>query len=237
MRFSSKNLAVFYYQLGMLVQAGLPIQSALASAQRTAPRPMRPTVSALSALVDQGTPLSEAMERHARRFAPLDRHNINMTERSGALDLGLLSLSKYYEARAAAKRTLISNLIYPVMLLIAGTFIPPLPGFHSGQDHGRASISEQRSACLRAQAVIAWFISLLVRWSFRVPGLNLVVDRLLLALPVLGRLRFDYALSQWVVVHPTDAAGRDRYRTRARVCEPQRAESADCRCVQASGAH
>jgi type II secretory pathway component PulF len=37
-----------------------------------------------------------------------------------------------------------------------------------------------------------------VRWSFRVPGLNLLMDRLLLTVPVLGRLRFDYALSQWV---------------------------------------
>jgi type II secretory pathway component PulF len=197
MRFSSKNLAVFYYQLGMLVQAGLPIQSVLTSARKTAPRSMRPTVAALSALVDQGTPLSDAMEQHARRFAPLDRHNINMTERSGALDIGLLSLSKYYEARTAARRTLIVNSIQPVMLLMAGTFIPPLPAFILGKITAGEYLGAT-AGVLAGQAVTAWLISLLVRWSFRVPKLNLVMDRLLLAIPVLGRLRFDYALSQWV---------------------------------------
>ena len=97
MRFSSKNLSAFYYQLGTLVQAGLPIQNALASMRNTAPRPMRSAVTELSATVNEGAPLHEAMEQCGNRFAQLDVHSINMTERSGALDVGLFSLSKYYE--------------------------------------------------------------------------------------------------------------------------------------------
>ena len=104
MGFSSKNLALFYYQLGTLVQAGLPIQNATVVAQKTAPRRMRRTVTALSKFVNEGAPLHEAMERCGSRFADLDRHSISMTECSGALDVGLLSLSKYYESRASARR-------------------------------------------------------------------------------------------------------------------------------------
>jgi type II secretory pathway component PulF len=197
MRFSSKNLSAFYFQLGTLVQAGLPIQSALASARKTAPRPMRPTVSALSTLVDQGTPLSEAMEQCGRSFAPLDRHSIHMTERSGALDVGLLSLSKYYETRAAARNKLIAGSLYPAFVFTAGVFIPPLPGLIVGKTTV-AGYLIHTAGLLVGLVVIAWLISLLARWLFTVPGLNLVIDRLLIAVPVFGRLRFDYALSQWV---------------------------------------
>jgi hypothetical protein len=98
--FSSKNLATFYYQLGTLVQAGVSIQSALLSARKTSPRAMRSTVAELSDLVNQGMPVNEAMERCGQRFAPLDKHALDMSGRSGALDIGLLSLSKYYESRA-----------------------------------------------------------------------------------------------------------------------------------------
>jgi type II secretory pathway component PulF len=197
MRFSSKNLSAFYYQLGTMVQAGLPIQGALASARKTAPRPMRPAVTALSALVDQGTPLSEAMEQQAKRFAPLDRHSISLTERSGALDVGLLSLSKYYETRASARNKLIAGSLYPVFVFTAGIFIPPLPGLILGKTT-MAGYLGHTAGLLVGLALIAWLISLLVRWSFTVPGLNLVIDRLFVAVPVFGRLRFDYALSQWV---------------------------------------
>ena len=212
MRFSSKNLAAFYYQLGMLIQAGLPIQSALTSTRNTAPRSMRRAVTELSAVVDQGTPLSEAMERSGKLFAPLDAHTIGMTERSGALDVGLLSLSKYYENRAAARNKLIAGSVYPVLLLTAAVFIIHVPALFLGALGGKPytilDYLRDTVGLLGGLALIAWLITRLVRWSFTVPGLNVTLDRLLLAVPVFGRLRFDYALSQWVsAIRLTLAAG------------------------------
>ena len=202
MRFSSQNLAAFYYQLGTLVQAGLPIQSALASAQKTAPRPLRSTVTALSTSVDAGIPLHEAMEQCGKQFAPLDRHSISMTERSGALDIGLLSLSKYYENRATARRKLITGSMYPLFLLTASVFIVKFPalflGTFGGSSYTLINYVWDTAGLLARVALVGWGISFLVRWAFTVPELNLVIDRLLLAVPVFGRLRFDYALSQWI---------------------------------------
>jgi type II secretory pathway component PulF len=202
MRFSSQNLAAFYYQLGTLVQAGLPIQSALASAQKTAPRPMRSTVTVMSASVNNGIPLHEAMEQCGKRFAQLDRHSINTTERSGALDVGLLSLSKYYENRAAARRKLIAGSMYPVFLLTASVFIVRVPALFLGAIGGKSytliNFAWDTAGLLARLALVGWGIAFFVRWSFTVPGLNLLMDRLLRAVPVFGRLRFDYALSQWI---------------------------------------
>lgn len=202
MKFSSKDLAAFYYQLGTLVQAGLPIQSALASAQKTAPRSMRPTVTVLSASVNNGIPLHEAMKQCSKRFAPLDRHSINLTERSGALDVGLLSLSKYYENRAAARRKLVAGSLYPVFLLTASVFIVRVPALFLGTIGGKSytliNYIWDTGGLLARLALVGWGISFLLRRAFTVPGLNLLMDRLLLAVPVFGRLRFDYALSQWI---------------------------------------
>ncbi len=197
MKFSSKNLATFYYQLGTLVQAGLPIQSALATSQKTAPRPLRPTVVALADAVNAGAPLHEAMERLSGRFEALDRHCIQMTERSGALDAGLFSLSDYYERMADARRRIVTGSLYPAFLLVAAVFIPPFPALFLGQiTLGR--YLWQTAGLLARLALAGWIVWRLVRWSLKAPGLNLMMDRALRAVPVLGRLRYDYALSQWV---------------------------------------
>jgi general secretion pathway protein F len=201
-RFSSKNLAAFYYQLGTLVQAGVPIQGALRSIRKAAPRAMRSTVAELSDLVNGGIPVHEAMERCGQRFAPLDKHALDMSGRSGALDIGLLSLSKYYESRAAARNKLLAGSIYPAVLLLVAVFGSRFPSFFLGAAGGKPytmlDYLRDTAGVLGGLVLIVGGAVWLVRRSLSVPGLNVAVDRLLRAVPVLGGLRFDYALVRWV---------------------------------------
>jgi len=200
--FSSKNLAAFYYQLGTLVQAGVPIQSALSSARKTAPWTMRSTVAILSDRVNQGVPLHEAMERCGQRFAQLDRHTLDLSGRSGALDIGLMSLSRYYESRASARNKLIAGSIYPALLLIVAVFGTHFPAFFLGAVGGKpytmANYLRDTVGVLGLVVLAGLVLMWLLRWSLRTPGLNVTVDRVLRAVPVVGHLRFDYALIQWV---------------------------------------
>jgi len=202
MRFSSKNLAAFYCQLGTLVQAGVPIQRAMVSMRNTSPRAMRSAVASLAATVGEGAPLHEAMALCGNRFSQLDCHTIDMTERSGALDVGLLSLSRYYENRAAARSKLIAGSIYPLLLLAAGVFVSNVPALFLGAINGKPYSALHylwdTGGLLARLVLIGWGAVLLLRWLLTVPRLNVMVDRLLKAVPVFGRLRFDYALSQWV---------------------------------------
>lgn len=202
MRVTSKNLAAFYYQLGTLIQAGLPIQSAVVSIQNTAPRAMRSVTATLSAAVNAGTPLHEAMALCDGRFPALDRQTIAMAGGSGALDVGLLSLSRYYSSRAAARDKLMAGAVYPVLLLTAAVFIGNFPAFFVGERNGQAYMAVHylwdTVGLLARVTILVGGIVMLVRWAFTVPGLNLTLDRLSKALPVVGRLRFDYALSQWL---------------------------------------
>lgn len=202
MKFSSKNLAAFYYQLGTLVQAGVPIQNALTSARKTAPRAMRSTVVTLSDSVNQGMPVHEAMERCGQRFAPLDKHALDMSGRSGALDIGFLSLSKYYESRAAARNKLIAGSMYPILLLLVAVFGSHFSTFFLGSAGGKPYTQldylRDTVGVLGLLVLVIGGALWLLRQSLKVPGLNVAVDRVLRAVPVLGGLRFDYALSRWV---------------------------------------
>ena len=203
MRFSSKNLAAFYYQLGTLIQAGLPIQGAMASMRKAAPSPMRAAVAKLSAAIGAGTPLHEAMELCGNRFSQLDRHIVNTTERSGALDVGLLSLNQYYESRATARRKLIAGSMYPALLMAAAVFVANVPalllGAVNGKPYTMLNYLWDTAGLLARLALIGWGAVFLLRWLLTVPRLNVLVDRLIKAVPVFGRLRFDYALSQWIL--------------------------------------
>ena len=203
MRFSSKNLAAFYYQLGTLVQAGVPIRSALSTMQKSCPRSMRPAAVTLSAAVNEGRPLSEGMDRCSKRFAPLDRHAIDLSAQGGALDVGLFSLSKYYESRASARNKLIAGSLYPAVLLIVAVFGSHFPslflGTSAGKPYTMLDYLRDTVGLLAVLTLIGGGAVWLLRRSLRTPGLNVTVDRLLRAVPVLGRLRFDYALSQWVL--------------------------------------
>lgn len=202
MKFSSKNLAAFYYQLGTLIQAGLPIQGALTSLTKSSPRTMRKAVIRLSEIVNSGVPLHEAMERSGGTFAQLDKHAVAMSERSGALDVGLLSLARYYENRSSARQKLISGSLYPAFLLTACVFITSFPPFFLGTQGGKpytiANYLWDTCGLLGGLVLVGWVARLALGWSLTIPGVNLVVDRLLRRIPVVGRLRFDYALSQWV---------------------------------------
>jgi type II secretory pathway component PulF len=201
-KFSSKNLAAFYYQLGTLVQAGVPIQKALTSVKKTGPRAMRATVARLSSVVNEGAPLSDAMERYGDRFAQLDKQAIDISGRSGALDVGFMSLSKYYESRASARSKLMAGCAYPAVLLLVAIFGAKFPAFFLGASGGKPYTAfdyfRDTAGFLAMLALIFGGAIWLVRRSLAVPGLNVTVDRLLRAVPVLGRLRFDYALSQWI---------------------------------------
>ncbi|HTS18469.1 MAG TPA: type II secretion system F family protein [Verrucomicrobiae bacterium] len=202
MSFSSKKLATFYYQLGTLVQAGVSIRSALRSMQKSCPRAMRLATIIMAEAVDAGCPLSEGMERCGKLFSPFDRHMIDLCARGGALDVGLLSLSKYYESLASARIKLITGSLYPAVLLTAAVFVSHFPAFFLGSSNGRpytmVDYLRDTAGSLTLLILIIAAAIWLVRWALRVPGLNVSVDKLLRAVPVMGQLRSDYALSRWI---------------------------------------
>src|SRR5438045_5430721 len=122
-RFSQRDLLTLTQQLATLVEAGLPLDRALAIVEELAPHPRaKALVGDLLVTVRAGSSLSEALAKHHPR--PFSRLYINMVragEKGGVLEVSLRRLAEFLEARAAFNEAVVSALAYPAVILTVGT--------------------------------------------------------------------------------------------------------------------
>jgi len=121
-RVSHRDVLTFTHQLGTLVEAGLPLDRALVILEDLAPTPrLRAITTDLLKSVRGGTSLAEAMAKHQPR--PFSRLAVNMVragEKGGVLEATLKRLSELLEETQEFRETLVSALIYPILLTSAG---------------------------------------------------------------------------------------------------------------------
>jgi type IV pilus assembly protein PilC len=185
-----------------MIEAGVPLVNALRTMQRNAPGALRLTANRLAERCQGGVPLHEAMADTGMKFDRLDIQTVTVSERSGALDAGMKALARYHDMRALARRKILGASLLPGVILVAAVFISRAPKLVTAM-FGQGDYSPARYlldtvgllAGVAGVLVAAWWM---LRWMYTVPGLNLTVERLVRSMPVVGRLRFDYALSQWL---------------------------------------
>ncbi len=122
-RITRVEVLTLFQQLATLIEAGLPLDRALVILEELAPSPrLRVIVSDLLKSIRGGSSLAEAMAKHQPR--PFSRLAVNMVragEKGGVLEPTLKRLAELLEETQAFKETLVSALIYPIMLTLAGT--------------------------------------------------------------------------------------------------------------------
>ncbi len=121
-RISRRDVLTFTHQLGTLVEAGLPLDRALVILEDLAPNPrLRAITTDLLKGIRGGSSLAEAMAKHQPR--PFSRLAVNMVragEKGGVLEATLKRLAELLEETQEFKETLVSALIYPILLTAAG---------------------------------------------------------------------------------------------------------------------
>lgn len=192
-------------QIAVLLEAGLPLDRALAMAADNTREPALATaVLALREKVKGGTPIARAMAEAGGLFSPMAIALAEAGEASGRLGSTLARLAAALERQEALRQTVRSALFYPIMLLVVavgvilimllvvvpqfetlfadlGGELPPVTAIVVGisrfiRDWGLASLLG-----LAVFGAIAW------RW-LRQPALQAVIDRRLLTLPLAGQL-------------------------------------------------
>jgi len=117
-----RDLVAFTQELATLVEAGLPLDRALAILGELTPSArLRAVTGALLAAVRGGTSLGDALAQHSPR--PFSRLYVNMVragEKGGVLDATLKRLAEYLEESQALRDTVASALIYPALLATVG---------------------------------------------------------------------------------------------------------------------
>ena len=113
-----EHIIRFFFDLSDLLVAGLPLDRALSliSSNQTHKRFQR-MVQELFESVQSGTDLSGAMSQYRDVFGTLSDHMIRAGEASGTLGPILKRLAQYLEQRRSFRQSMISSMIYPVILL------------------------------------------------------------------------------------------------------------------------
>ena len=119
-----KDKAVFSRQFAVLVNAGVAMVRSLGVLSEQCPNPkMKKALTEISADVQQGTNLSESMEKHPECFDDLYVAMVQAGEIGGVLDEVMNRLSKLLEDMARLNNQIKSAMTYPVAVGFIATTV------------------------------------------------------------------------------------------------------------------
>lgn len=206
------DLAIGLRTLATLLDSGLPLSRALAAFQDVVPRTWSDGVGVLREHVRQGAGLGAALELSVPGLPRELTSVIRSGEGGSGLAQSVRRAAELAESREALRASIMAALAYPVLLAIVGAasiaviVLVVLPRFASIiADIGGDVPPLARGVMAGAHALkIAFLPSLgmiavaVAYWRARGsdPSTRLVVDRALIALPVVGALRLCSASSR-----------------------------------------
>jgi len=213
-RFKANDFLLFNQQLSALLRAGIPILQAISMLRKRAQSAGLSTVLAdVEDKIRGGLALSAAFAAQGAVFPRIYTASILAGERSGALDEVLDRYVEYMRRSVNLRRKIRGALAYPVMLLMASLgmvafltvyVVPRMSSLFEGFGRGKlpwltlivTGVADWVSANFW-WLVPALFVSLVafVLWA-RTPSGRMIIDRVLLKLPLVGKLLQQMAVAQ-----------------------------------------
>lgn len=210
---SNQSLVFFFRQLSFMLRAGLPVTQALElSLTQVSSARLQLVIKRMLADIESGSQLSQAMARHPDVFSSLAVNLVVAGENTGELDLIVDRLATHLEKKGALRAQMINAMIYPSVVVVAAigvaTFlvvkiIPKFGQFLAAQGRTLPPSTQfliDLSAFVLANglwilgALVAAVIALAV--TYRIPAGRLKLDRLMLRLPVMGKLLMTGSMAQ-----------------------------------------
>jgi len=120
-RFRNKDVTVFTRQLSNLLNSGVLLPRALSIlSNQIKDTEINKAISQVRNQVVKGDPFWKALLRYPDIFSSLYISMIKAGEASGTLDKVVNSLAQFHETKKELKGTLVSMLIYPLILAVVG---------------------------------------------------------------------------------------------------------------------
>ncbi len=202
---NAQGVATLVEELAVLLDAGLPLDRALAILEAEAEhKALRPVLEDVLERVRSGTPLADAMRPHPKVFGPMAIALVEAGQAAGNLREALARLAEMMLRAEQLREQIRSALIYPVLLVLAaggsvlillGVVVPQFESFFEGS---RVSlplatvIVMGASRGLRDHGMIAALALGLGGFALHraasTPTGRRMRDRMLLRLPLLGSL-------------------------------------------------
>ena len=210
----TREVVIFTRQFATMINSGLPlVQSLTILAEQTENKAFAKIITEVLNDIQSGQTLADSMRKHPKVFTELYVNMVAAGEAGGILDTILLRLAVFLEKNDALVRKIKSAMTYPAVMLFvviacttillwkvvpvfAGIFIDaglelPLP----------TKVVLAASAFLQSYLwllILGWVaIGFAVRQYYKTEGGQLVIDKLLLNMPVLGAMLRKSAVSRF----------------------------------------
>ena len=192
-------------ELSVLLNAGLPLDRALAVCVENLNRPpVKATFMKLRDRVRHGASLARAMTESNGAFSPMAAAMAEAGEASGKLDESLARLAETMDRSETLRQTIVSSMVYPILLLVIATSVIlvmllfVVPQFESLFSDSGAKLPFMTQVVMAAShavksygivsvliAIVGVFVAM--RWA-RQPAVRRVIDKQLLRAPILGNI-------------------------------------------------
>lgn len=216
-----KDKAVFSRQFSVMINAGVAIVRCLGVLSEQCGNPkMKKALTAISAEVQQGSPLSEAMAKHPECFDQLYVSMVEAGEAGGVLDEVLNRLAKLLEDMARLKNQIKSAMAYPVtvgvlaiIVFFAMTIflIPVFAKIFTDLDVPLPALTQfmlMISGVMRSWKILIPIgtivgTSFFLRNYYKTPAGRLQIDGFMLKMPLFGELNEKTAVARFCRVFGT----------------------------------
>ncbi len=204
-RLSGQDLSEITRELAVMLGAGQDLDRALRFLVDTAPKKhVRAILTQIRDAVRDGSPFATALTQHPASFPNLYVGLIRAGEAGGNLASTLDRMADLLEKQRALRASVISSLIYPIILLVAGIgaivllLTQVLPQFVPMFEQAGAALPPATQIVIAMGAFVSGYglyaagvlviLFLAARQALARPGPRLWWDRTILRLPVLGTL-------------------------------------------------
>ena len=209
-----RELTVFNQELAVLLHAGMPVVQSLDILRQRMDAPaLRAILDDVYEQVRGGAALSEAFASHGDMVPGVYTASLLAGEQSGNLEATLRRYVDYTRVISGVRRRTLSALIYPAILLalsvavvaiIMVQVVPEFASFYEGMGATLPLATRLLTAVSAFVAGYAWLILLaaagagVALWAWMGhSGHRAQVDRVLLNVPVAGRVATTFATSQF----------------------------------------
>jgi len=225
-RITPKDIAVFSRQIATMLKSGVPIVTSMEIISGGQKNPkMRDLVNTIRTDIESGSSLSESLSKHPVQFDELYRNLVKAGESAGVLDTVLDTVATYKENIEALKGKIKKAMFYPAMVVAVALLVSAIllvfvvPQFKEVFANFGAELPAFTMLVINLSefmvkwwwaifGVIAGTIVAFVMIKKRSTAFAHFLDRVILKLPVIGKIMHEAALARFArTLAVTFAAG------------------------------
>jgi type IV pilus assembly protein PilC len=209
-----RDIVIFTRQFSTMINAGLPLVQALdILAKQSENKALQAVVRDVVFDVESGNTVADAMRKHPKAFSDLYTNMVAAGEAGGILDTILNRLAVFMEKNDALVRKVKGAMIYPTVIMAVAALCvvillwKVIPVFAQMFGSVGMDLPMPTKVVIGMSAFLnSWWWALLggaiasgffIKRYYATPGGQLVIDRLLLRVPVLGDVLRKSAVSRF----------------------------------------